>query len=273
MFCKGVSTLRDSVYTQFEFAISIMQADALFKKTKSSMEITYLPTGQKVLFRGLDEAGKIKSIKAPFGYFRITHFEEMDQYHGREEIRNVLQSTMRGRDGRFWNFKTFHPPISQSNWANKDLLIERDDRLLAKSCYLDVPKDWLSEQFFNEAEFLKELNERAYRHEYLGKATGTGSNVFENVKIRTITDKLIGTGVSQETIDSYNPAVESHEVEEARREAQLEKEMEKQKALMEPSELTRFQEVQQGEEGRDGESELDSQDSQGNAPGGQKTVD
>jgi len=182
------NTLRDSVYSQISFAISILQLDAYFKRTVSPMEITYLPTGQKILFRGIDEPEKIKSIKAPFGNFGITWFEELDQYHGREEIRTVLQSTMRGKGGKFWNFESFNPPISRNNWANMDLLQTRPDRLIIKTNYLDVPVDWLSEQFFTEAELLKETNPRAYEHEYMGEAVGTGGNVFENVKTRDITD-------------------------------------------------------------------------------------
>ena len=188
VFRKMGNTLRDSVYSQISFAISILQLDAYFKRTVSPMEITYLPTGQKILFRGIDEPEKIKSIKAPFGNFGITWFEELDQYHGREEIRTVLQSTMRGKGGKFWNFESFNPPISRNNWANMDLLQTRPDRLIIKTNYLDVPVDWLSEQFFTEAELLKETNPRAYEHEYMGEAVGTGGNVFENVKTRDITD-------------------------------------------------------------------------------------
>ena len=39
-------------------------------------------------------------------------------------------------------------------------------------------------QFLAEAEHLKETDERAYRHEYLGEAVGTGGNVFENLELR-----------------------------------------------------------------------------------------
>lgn len=193
VFRKVANTLRDSVYAQISYAISLLGLDAHFKRTVSPMEMTYLPTGQKILFRGLDQPEKIKSIKAPFGYFGITWEEEIDQFRGREEIRMVLQSTMRGENGVFWNFESFNPPISAANWANKDLLIKRDDRLIAESCYLDVPAKWLSEQFMEEAKQLQAINERAYRHEYLGEPVGTGTNVFENLTVREITDDEIKT--------------------------------------------------------------------------------
>lgn len=191
VFRRYSNTLRDSVYSQISFGITLLGMDHLFKRTVSPMEMTYIPTGQKILFRGLDEPEKIKSIKAPFGYFGITWFEELDQIRGREEVRKVLQSTMRGEGGIFWNFESFNPPISRSNWANMDLLIERPDRLITRSSYLDVPRNWLSPQFFEEAEFLRETNLRAYQHEYMGEAVGTGGQVFDQLKLRRIDDRLI----------------------------------------------------------------------------------
>ena len=191
IFRKVANTMRNTVYSQMSFAISALNLDPYFKKTVSPMEITYKPTGQKILFQGVDEPEKKKSIKAPFGYFGITWFEELDQYHGREEIRKTLQATMRGEGGMFWNFESFNPPISAINWANKDLLISRNDRITVKTNYLDVPREWLSDQFFEEADYLRQTNERAYLNEYMGEATGTGSNVFENLKIETITDEQL----------------------------------------------------------------------------------
>lgn len=77
--------------------------------------------------------------------------------------------------------------------ANKDSLEERKDRLCHKSTYLEAPSEWLGEQFITEAEHLKATDERAYRHEYLGEAVGTGGNVFENLELREITDREIAS--------------------------------------------------------------------------------
>lgn len=100
-------------------------------------------------------------------------------------MRTVTQSTMRGGD-KFWDFRTFNPPISKNNWANEyteDCEIHRyDSTKVVRNTYLDVPTDWLGEQFIEEAEELKRVNERAYIHEYLGKAIGTGGDVFPNVE-------------------------------------------------------------------------------------------
>ena len=185
---KVANTIRDSVYAQYIWAIGELGMAAYWEAKVSPMELIYKPTGQKIMFRGADDPMKIKSIKVPFGYIAVTHFEEKDQFAGRAEIRNILQSTMRG-GSVFWNFESYNPPISRDNWANKDSLEERADRLCHKSTYLQAPPEWLGEQFLAEAEHLKATDERAYQHEYLGIPVGTGGNVFDNLELREITDE------------------------------------------------------------------------------------
>ena len=187
---KVANTIRDSVYAQYIWAIGELGMAAYWEAKVSPMELIYKPTGQKIMFRGADDPMKIKSIKVPFGYIAVTHFEEKDQFAGRAEIRNILQSTMRG-GSVFWNFESYNPPISRDNWANKDSLEERADRLCHKSTYLQAPPEWLGQQFLDEAEHLKATDERAYQHEYLGVPVGTGGNVFENLELREITDEEI----------------------------------------------------------------------------------
>nr|DAO60546.1 MAG TPA: large terminase [Caudoviricetes sp.] len=189
---KVANTIRDSVYAQYVWAIGELGMAAYWDAKVSPMELIYRPTGQKIMFRGADDPMKIKSIKVPFGYIAITHFEEKDQFAGRAEIRTILQSTMRG-GSKFWNFESYNPPISRDNWANKDSLEEREDRLCSKTTYLQAPAEWLGEQFILEAEHLKETDERAYQHEYLGIPVGLGGNVFENLELREITDDEVAT--------------------------------------------------------------------------------
>lgn len=184
---KVANTIRDSVYAQYIWAIGELGMAAYWEAKVSPMELIYKPTGQKIMFRGADDPMKIKSIKVPFGYIAVTHFEEKDQFSGRAEIRSILQSTMRG-GSKYWNFESYNPPISRDNWANKDSLEERPDRLCHKSTYLQAPPEWLGQQFIDEAEHLKETDERAYQHEYLGIPVGTGGNVFDKLELREITD-------------------------------------------------------------------------------------
>lgn len=151
--------------------------------TKYNNPIIYKRTGQMIILTGLDNPDKVKSIAPHFGYIGISWWEEFDQFDGAEEVRNVLQSVQRGGD-RYWNFASFNPPISKNNWANKyvDEMSLRDDTIVTHNTYLDVPVEWLGSAVIKEAEFLKKTNPRAYEHEYLGIATGTGGDVFENVE-------------------------------------------------------------------------------------------
>lgn len=187
---KVANTLRNSVYTQMEWALDALRISDKWKMTISPMEMVRKATGQKILFFGVDDKAKIKSIKLPFGYVGVVWYEELDQFAGMEEIRNLNQSLMRG-GSIFWCFSSYNPPKSANNWVNEEMLLDEQDRLVHRSDYLSVNPDWLGQQFIYEANKLKAKNETAYRHEYLGEITGTGGAVFENVIEKRITDEEI----------------------------------------------------------------------------------
>lgn len=181
-FRKIGNTIQNSIRAQIEWGIYKLGLQDYFLIPKAYQNpIIFKPTGQKIYFLGLDNPQKVKSIKPTFGYIGITWFEELDQFSGENEIRSVTQSTMRGGD-KYWDFRTFNPPISKNNWANvyADKATSRGRTLVVRNTYLDVPPEWLGTEFIEEAEDLKEINPRAYEHEYMGIATGTGGDVFEN---------------------------------------------------------------------------------------------
>ncbi|MBR4719722.1 MAG: phage terminase large subunit, partial [Lachnospiraceae bacterium] len=179
-----------SVFEQVLWGIEALGVSDLWKATTSPFKLRYKPTGQVILFRGLDKAKKLKSIKVAKGYLKYLWFEELDEFAGEEEIRSVQQSVMRG-GSKFVVFKSFNPPISRSNWANEYVLKPRANAVRHMSCYKDVPREWLGEQFFEDANELLLTNPRAYTHEYLGIPVGTGGEVFDNLCIRPITDQEI----------------------------------------------------------------------------------
>ncbi len=155
------------------------------------MSYTYIPTGAQILFRGLDDASKLKSIKPTRGTFRFIWFEEFSELPGPNFLRNVMQSVMRGHGNDFVVFRSFNPPISRNNWAN--VYIQEPDKRATTllTDYTMIPTEWLGDSFLYEAERLKDVNPTAYEHEYLGIPTGTGGEVFPNLEIRTITDEDI----------------------------------------------------------------------------------
>lgn len=188
VFRKVGFTIGTSVFEQCLWAIDALEMNDLWRVTSSPYKLTYKPTGQVILFRGLDKAKKLKSVKVAHGYLKYLWFEELDEFAGPEEIRSVQQSVMRGGP-RFIVFKSFNPPISRTNWANEYVLKPKKDALRHKSCYTEVPLDWLGEQFISDANEQKETNPRAYEHEYLGNPVGTGGEVFDNLVLREITDE------------------------------------------------------------------------------------
>lgn len=182
--------LEESVFEQLRWAIDVLGVSDKWKVRYSPLGLTYKPFGNKIIFRGADDPKKIKSVKLKNGYFKYIWFEERAEFDGAEEERTILQSLMRGGN-TYIVLYSWNPPKSMNSWVNQDVLDERDDTLVSHTDYRTVPKEWLGEQFFIEAEHLKETKPKAYEHEYLGIATGTGGAVFDNVTIRTITDEEI----------------------------------------------------------------------------------
>ena len=182
--------LKDSVYEQLVWAVEKLGVSHLWRQKLSPLELIYLPTGQRILFRGADKPAKLKSTKVSKGYIRYIWYEEVAEFNGMEEIRTINQSLMRG-GSKFDAFYSYNPPKSQRNWVNTEVLKKQDNRCVHHSTYLDVPQDWLGDNFFREAEYLKLSNPEAYAHEYLGDVTGTGGTGFANVKLKSISDEEI----------------------------------------------------------------------------------
>lgn len=195
---KVKDTLKDSVFAQLEWAIDTLSVTYPhikedYKLTKSPLEITKISTGQKIYFRGADDYGKIKSLKTPKDmYVGITWYEEFDQFAGMNEVRKINQSLIRGGED-FIQFYSYNTPASSQHFVNIEKIVPKDTRIVHLSDYRKVPLRWLGKAFIDEAEFLKENNEKLYQNEYLGLMTGVGGNVFENVELREITDEEIET--------------------------------------------------------------------------------
>lgn len=183
-------TLKDSVYANMKWAINELGLMEEFECKVSPLEIKYIKTGQTIYFRGLDDETKLKSIKPEFGYIGILWKEEKDQMKGDAQERSVNQSVLRGGDESY-DFSSYNPPKSKSNWVNRIKLVPNPKRVIHHSSYLEAPAEWLGQKFIDDAAHLKKINPEAYEHEYLGVPNGDGGNVFEYLEIRDITDEEI----------------------------------------------------------------------------------
>jgi PBSX family phage terminase large subunit len=195
---KVGNTLKDSVFSQMQWGIDKLgetypNVPMHWKATKSPLEMVNTNTNQIIYFRGADDPVKIKSIKPPKGkYIGIVVYEEFDQMNGMNEVGTIDRSVIRGGED-FIVFRVYNTPTSTQHFVNIEKRIPKADRYVHRSTYLDVPIEWLGKKFFDEAEYMKSINERQYRNVYLGEETGSGGNVFENVELREITDDEINT--------------------------------------------------------------------------------
>ena len=99
------------------------------------------------------------------------------------------QSCLRGGPYAL-TFKSFNPPASARSWANRYALEQRPGKLVHHSTYQTTPAQWLGPRFLADAEHLQATNPVAYRHEYGGEVVGSGTAVFENLRLEAIPDAL-----------------------------------------------------------------------------------
>jgi phage terminase large subunit len=115
------NTNKQSTYTDLKWAATQLGVAHLFKFNESMPEITYMPTGQKILFRGLDDELKITSITVDVGILCWAWFEEAYQIETEAKFRTVVES-IRGKydDPNFFKqiTVTFNP-WSERHWLKK----------------------------------------------------------------------------------------------------------------------------------------------------------
>lgn len=158
-----------------------------FDKTTSPMEITFNKTGQKILFYGLDEPEKLKSItfEDPKAKIELLLLEEYNQLACAEDARNVRQSVF--RSDYSLEIDVYNPSPDDMQWTNQEARVEESGKLVHHSSYLDVPEEFIGKRFIEQAEQLKAINAKAYANEYMGEETGLTGTVFENVVAQSIT--------------------------------------------------------------------------------------
>lgn len=166
---KVGSTLKDSVHASFLWAINLLDWHFLFKVTQD--EIVYKRTGQKILFRGLDDPLKLKSIRTAVGYFKFLWFEEGAEYSSIEEIESVEQSVLRGGQ-EFIEFVTYNPPVEPKHWINEEARRKKTNRLVHESNFKKVPPLWLGPKFLSDAADMLRDKPDKYAHIYMGQEIG-----------------------------------------------------------------------------------------------------
>ena len=106
--------LEESVFEQLRWAIDVLGMADKWKVRLSPLGLTYIPFGNRIIFRGADDPQKTKSVKIKNGYFKYIWFEERAEFDGEEEERTILQSLMRG-GSEYCVFYSWNPPKSMNS--------------------------------------------------------------------------------------------------------------------------------------------------------------
>lgn len=184
--------LRGSVYNQFMKTVIRYNDLDNWDFKQSPMCAVYKPTGQMIMFVGADKPISLKSFNVPFGYVKLLIHEECDEMAGVEQMDNIEDTFLRS-DTPALDIKIFNPPKSKNNFMNQyvEECQSKPQTRICHSYYFNVPLKWLGKRFFERAEWFKVHKPKYYDNNYLGKVTGTGGGIFDNVEERTITDAEI----------------------------------------------------------------------------------
>jgi len=179
------STLKDSCFSDLEWATYRLQVSHLWKFVKAPLEAEYIPTGQKILFRGLDDPLKITSISVPKGVLCWAWFEEAYEVT-REDDFNKVDLSIRGEmpDTLFKQITLTFNPWSSLSWLKTKFFDAPDEDTLAITTTWHC-NEWLDDADKQVFEKMKEQNPRRYRIEGEGEWGLTEGLIYNNFKMKS----------------------------------------------------------------------------------------
>lgn len=177
---KVFGTLRDSCYKELKWAIHQLGVDSYWDSTTNPLEITYIPTGQKIYFRGFDDPLKITSITVDVGVLCWCWIEEAYEITDENSF-NMLDESIRGKvpDGLFKQITMTFNPWNEHHWIKKRFFDVKDEDILSKTT------NYLCNEFLDDAdkkvfETMKNNNPRRYKVAGLGDWGIVDGLVYEN---------------------------------------------------------------------------------------------
>lgn len=184
-------TLRDSCFADLKWAIHKLGFSHLWRATVSPLEITYLPTGQKILFRGLDDGQKITSITVEKGVLCWVWCEEAYQIDSEDDF-NKLDMSIRGAvpPGLFKQVTLTFNPWNESTWLKKRFFdVDRPDTFRLTTTY--QCNEWLDANDLALFEDMRLRNPRRYRVEGLGEWGISTGLIYERVEQRPLDKQVL----------------------------------------------------------------------------------
>ena len=166
---RYANTMRDSVYSDMKWAIKKLKMDSEWEWTVSPMQIVNKITGQKILFRGLDDGLKITSISVDEGYLCWVWIEEAYEITNEDDF-DKLDMSIRGEvpDGYFKQITLTFNPWSANCWIKKRFFDNPDENTFIKTTTWEC-NEWLDEADRNIFLKMKVNNPRRYRIEGEGE--------------------------------------------------------------------------------------------------------
>ena len=165
---KTYRTLKDSCFTELKWAIRRLQVEHLWQVKESPLEMTYIPTGQKIYFRGLDDPLKITSIAVEVGVLCWMWIEEAYEITKEDDFDTLAESMLGDCPEHLWKQITLtFNPWSDRTWIKKRFFdVEDPDVLAITTNYMC--NEWLSDADRKEFERMERNNPRRYRVAGLG---------------------------------------------------------------------------------------------------------
>ena len=174
------NTHKDSTYTQLKWAANNLGVSHLWNFSKSPLEATYKPTGQKILFRGLDDPQSITSITVEVGYLCWCWFEEAFQIMNEDDF-NKIDMSIRGEvpEGYFKQLTLTFNPWSEKHWLKKRFFDKPDKNTFSDTTNYQC-NEFLGDDDRDLFEEMKKNNPRRYKIEGLGEWGIAEGLVYDN---------------------------------------------------------------------------------------------
>ena len=182
---KVFRTLKESCFTELKGAIHRLGVDAWWGIRESPLEMTYLPTGQKIYFRGLDDPLKVTSITVENGYLCWCWIEEAYEIMD-ERAFDMLDESIRGgipkETGLFKQITLTFNPWNEKHWLKARFFDAPPDPDILALTTNYLCNEWLDQADLKVFETMRENNPRRYQVAGLGGWGIVEGLVFENWK-------------------------------------------------------------------------------------------
>ena len=177
---KTYRTLQDSCYAQLRWACDRLGVKEYFDFKLSPLEIIYKPSGQKILFRGLDDPLKVTSVTVDVGYLCFLWIEEAYEIMSESDF-DMLDESIRGEvPGELFKQITLTlNPWNERHWI-KGRFFDREDKETLAITTNYLCNEWLDESDRNVFERMKVHNPRRFQVAGLGNWGIAEGLVYEN---------------------------------------------------------------------------------------------